>query len=592
VAGLHRIAPVSQKKRDSRFLLVASALAIFCLLSTAIVLYIYHFGYIPLVRAGPSEIIDFYIQSWNLTNTPSWKNFFLTDLGINDPHSLQGSNIYTHNPNSHRVIGAMLIALGFVNIQAQLIAGCIVGIIAIAAAFWFFIDRCRTPLVAVSILLFIVTDYSTVDQVLNPYRTWHYSLFFFVVSSVLVDEKSSLGHDIIPGAASFLAFQYDYMFAFFPFFAGLFVVLTGRESLRHKKKVALSFFLGAAVSIAVSLAQLVAHFGSVHALTVEAFNTWRERNTVLYPQRPTFDSHLLTTTQLIETFSLGAIGPREIDWIPAPRAAQQFYIPADFLEYLRYVVAAFYAYYRYPIAMLSLWLALIGIGIASCRLLGVMDSLVSLRAVGVRLFYLPISRITLGCLISLLALGFVAPGHIAYMYFMLRYPMLNLVAFLLMISMMMLATELIREGVGAISTNLQNKRRLVAFLCDHSVGFSAAVTISITAVILLNTNGGWLKSGSIVSANFGAQEFYLLEKYAVKGSPIATNAHWPLTGIIHGITGRRPINVESAESISPEDRQFKLFLCHASEVKCNIGRYAGPYTILGSDSRFALVELN
>jgi hypothetical protein len=551
--------------------------AAFCTLCIGLVVYMYRIGYIPPVRTGTSEIIDFYIQGWNLAKTPSWRLFFLTDYGINDPNSLQNSIVYTHGPNSHRFIAGIIVALGIVNIQAVLIAGCIIGIIAIAAALWTFINRCQTPLVACAILLFIVIDYSTFDQLLNPYRTWHYSLFFFVLASIIVGNDNKRWHYFVPGMASFLLFQYEYIFALFLSLACAFVILAGRDSFAHKRRVLLAFGLGAAISILLSLGQYVAYLGSVHALSAEAFNTWQERNTVLYAGRPTFDSHLITTSDLIRMFSVGEV-------------AQRFYVPSGFAEYLRYTLAAFYAYYKFPIAILCAGLMLIGTGIACSRRLGVTSSLVDRRSLVAYWFHQPISRMALGCVIGVLVIGLAAPGYIAYIYFMLRLPMINLTVFLIMISLIILITELTKDFVDAIG-NRRADKGLLLLVRNYLVAFVASIAVFAGAIVLLNTNSGWLTYGSISTANYGDEEFYLLEKHAVRGKPIATNAAWPITGVIHGITGRRPLQVESAESISTSaSKPVELFLCRASEVKCNISKYPGEYKVLGADAKFILVK--
>jgi hypothetical protein len=337
--------------------------------------------------------------------------------------------------------------------------------------------------------------------------------------------------------------------------------------------------IGAAMSIAVSLAQYVAYFGSVHGLGAEAVNTWRERNTVLYAGRPTFDSHLITTSNLIKMFSVG-------------EAAQRFYVPSGFTEYLRYTLAAFYGYYKFPIAILCSGVILVGIGIACGRRLGLKNSPVDWRSVVARCFYQPISRMALGCVIGVLVIGLVAPGYTAYIYFMLRLPMINLTVFLIMISLIILILEMTKDFVGTIADPRADKWPPL-FVRYNLVSLSAAIAVFAGSIILLNTNSGWLTYGSISTANYGDEEFYLLEQYAVRGMPIATNARWPITGVIHGITGRRPLHIESAESIRGSgSRSFELFLCHRSDVKCNISTYPGPYTILGNDARFTLVRFN
>jgi hypothetical protein len=456
------------------------------------------------------------------------------------------------------------------------------GIIAIAVAFWAFVNRCQAPLVAYAILLFIVIDYSTFDQLLNPYRTWHYSLFFFVLSSILVIDEDSWRRYFVCGLASFLLFQYEYIFALFLFIACSFVILTGKESLAHKKRLALSFSVGAAASILIFLAQLLAFFGSGHKLIAEVLDTWQARN-ILWLGRPNLDYPPITTSDLIKIFS----------WTPAV----QFRLPSGFLEYVRYTLAAFYANYKFPIAMLFVWPMLIGIGIAFCRLLGVVNSPVNLRSLVTRFFYLPIPRMTLGCLIGILTIGLVAPGYSSVMYLLVRLPMINLTVFLIMTSLIILAMELTRNFADTIKQDARAHKGVLLFIRDKLGFFSASVPIFAAAVVLLNTNV------ALVVNRPPAEEFYLLEKHAVRGIPIATNAEWPATGIIHGITGRQPLYVTSAETIpASQGRPFELFLCstwtpqrglsHDSDVKCNINKYSGGYIILGGDARFILVKLN
>ena len=96
-----------------------------------------------------------------------------------------------------------------------------------------------------------------------------------------------------------------------------FVILTGKEPLAHKKRLALSFSVAAAASILVFLAQLLAFFGSGHKLIAEVLDTWQARNT-LWLGRPNLDSTPITTSDLIKIFS----------WTPAA----EFRLPSGFLR--------------------------------------------------------------------------------------------------------------------------------------------------------------------------------------------------------------------------------------------------------------------
>jgi hypothetical protein len=322
---------------------------------------------------------------------------------------------------------------------------------------------------------------------------------------------------LLPGIASFVLLQYELIFGAFLLMAA--VVMIAMGSAPAKRRILVTFLAGAGLSVGLLLLQLLIYFGSPSRLFAEAVATWTERNTVLYAWRTVIDSRSIPTDDLIDIFVQSQPG--------------RFGVPVDFEEYLHSLSTALYSFYG-PLLLACLFLLAV---IALWRV----DRK---QAPGpTELMSHPIIRITIGCLVGLTLLGFIARGYTAYIYFMLRYPLLSLVVFMM---------------VAAVAVAFEARAR----------GWAAPVVgvFALGAVAaLLTAPNGWIETGIAGSSPYGNREFRLLEQHSSTGDYVGTNAEWPITGVLHGIVDRRAIDKYTPSEVGP-----KFYLCRAPKSDCAV----------------------
>ena len=245
-----------------------------------------------------------------------------------------------------------------------------------------------------------------------------------------------------------------------------------------------------------------------------------------------------------------------------------FVVPATYLDYVKSACAYLYNHNSPPL----IWLITLALGLTVAML-----AIGRLHKLGPDLLRSEPVRLAIGCVLGVLAVGFVSRGFVAYMYLSVGLPMINLLAYCTILALL--------DVIYRLACLLSGSHRVSMLV--------ATVAAVVAGSIVVNTNSGWPTYGNMRDANYGDTEFYLLEQYATRGVPVASNVAWPLTGIVHGITGRVPISMPDAASI-PRDgtRQFDLYLCHSLTDHCNLEHYTGTYTVLGQDERFMLVKLD
>jgi len=247
----------------------------FWLVAVVMTVTMYRIGYLPPVRTGTSEIVDFYVQGWNIVNTPSAQFAYLTQLSVHEPGSASGPIVYTHGPNAHRFISAIIIAAGVVNIQQVLVLGCIAGVTFIGAGALVFLKRASPSWWIVAFLLLLLIDYTAADHLINPYRVWHYGLFVFALAAAGRPLRSRAGL-LLAVLSAFFLFQYEIAFAVFTFVVIVFLALTSPVCRRDRLAFLGAFGGGAVLAVGVFLAQLLVYYGSFGAIVDEAMRTYIE----------------------------------------------------------------------------------------------------------------------------------------------------------------------------------------------------------------------------------------------------------------------------------------------------------------------------
>lgn len=134
-------------------------------------------NFIPFVRGG-SEIVDLYVQSWNLIHARSSQSAFLVDQATHDPGSNEGANIYFHAPNmTHRLIG---VGIAFISDDLRTftrVALYVFGALAIVMLLLLW-AQLGTWLPSAVLFGFMLFDAMSFSGFLNTYRSIQFVLFY------------------------------------------------------------------------------------------------------------------------------------------------------------------------------------------------------------------------------------------------------------------------------------------------------------------------------------------------------------------------------------------------------------------------------
>lgn len=452
-------------------------------------------GYVPFFFAS-SENYNYYLESNNLASYDPRETSFLSDTSLHDNPG-RAPGVYTHNPNSHRLLGALLVRAGIHNIHQHVLIVCTIAIAlflhALRATF------SARPYVAPLLLALFVLDFYSFHWMSNMYRVWHYPLFFY--SLLAVSGRASL---LVSFVVFFLLFQYDLTFAAFTAIAAASTALLAAADRGTVRRLSVCA-LGALASVGVFVTQLVTFYG-VAGLVKDLTTTYRQRQSINVP------AAYVATGELLQFF-----GER-------PPVETLYRGPVDFLDLLRQAAVSTYAAYGpLPSAMAAVGLATAA-GVVAAGLAG--------RRARPPTALADLSRIVLACLGAFALIGLANRGftHKIYVYFM--FPMANF----LVIGTFAVFVVALARGVGHVG---RDAPRWTAIGCALAVVMVAA---PLGAQAIQNYARHPLMNGA---------GFYALEKRVPHGERVATALPWPYSIAVWGVTGSPAI--EGVETMAPAE---------------------------------------
>jgi hypothetical protein len=215
----------------------------------------------------------------NLYNTPFALTYGLTDE-VAAWHPQASPYVHSHQGNWPRIFGFLLYCLGARTIESQIaVTTFSIGILSIILAYRF-LERIGSRSLALTVCLFLITDYPLFSQwQTNTYRVW-YGFFFF--SSLLWIEDLSGNRRwkyLILGVLNFAALFYgEYVYASFVAIMALcYAWLKHRRTRRLAITASLVVGVGIGLSVAILSMQLLAYMGLAN-LTLDIGYTLKARN--------------------------------------------------------------------------------------------------------------------------------------------------------------------------------------------------------------------------------------------------------------------------------------------------------------------------
>jgi hypothetical protein len=223
----------------------------FFILSTCSSILFYNF-YIPIDRWG-IESVSYFIHVLNLVDGKSSAISFLTDDTAHYPWEFP-STVYTHQPNGHRFIGAILYVLGAKTIFIHLVLSIT---ISICLTSYFISDYFKKNLLFIIFAsVFLAIDFYSAIPLNNGFRTWHFPLFF---GCILVISKKINSKNI------FLLFLllglYEISFAIYVVMACILMILFQNEPIKNKYKKIKFLLIGLSTAFSLFILQLIHYYG-------------------------------------------------------------------------------------------------------------------------------------------------------------------------------------------------------------------------------------------------------------------------------------------------------------------------------------------
>jgi hypothetical protein len=224
--------------------------------------------YVPLGFAA-SESLTFFSQSYNLRHRPVRDSCLLTDDGLNpNPQAMGSAALYTHNLNFQRVIGVIILQLGFANLRTFTYCAILLGSLAILLLIYNSSRDAATTLLLLGILFFNLLQYFSLGFYLNGFRIWSFVAFFALL--FLLIRK--------PAPAAWLAVTFamplyeDFTPVFLSVAGIIYLILHGG---RDRKNI-IYMVAGPVLGFAFFAALLVCHYGW-HGLAADWVTVYKAR---------------------------------------------------------------------------------------------------------------------------------------------------------------------------------------------------------------------------------------------------------------------------------------------------------------------------
>ncbi|GIW80455.1 MAG: hypothetical protein KatS3mg105_2262 [Gemmatales bacterium] len=218
-------------------------------------------------------------HAYNLRNFDFWQSFGLADEACS-PDPKAHPYLHTHQGNFPRLFAFAIYCLGARTIESQIVVTTFtIGLATIFMGFHFF-SRIANPFLALTVCLFMMTDYvQFVQWQVVTYRVWH---GFFVFSSVLclqaLAEKPGRFRSILTAINFACLFYFEMVFVFFVTCLSVaYALYLFWGKWRVLGRVALCCAGGACLSVAILSCQLIALMG-VDGVIQDARFTFASRN--------------------------------------------------------------------------------------------------------------------------------------------------------------------------------------------------------------------------------------------------------------------------------------------------------------------------